>query len=392
MHPAMQSAGAREPNGLLHLTLPGLFSDSGTEIPVRFVESNGRLQILFPSNPVPRWAQTLFQAPTVLWRIGTARFAGRALPVEGRDAARVRTRFETEFGADRVRRWFGSSFQAFDLEPLNLDAAGYADSVEAYFDRLAASYDLVVAGNRLDAGLRSVSEGLLLRLFRPGDRVLEIGSGTGLETLPLARRGVEVVATDISAEMIRRLQVKVETEGLGQFVETRQMRATDVVRLLREFGAASFDGAFSNFGALNCEASLGEIPRVLATLLHRDSPAVFGIWNRLCMAESILSLARLKPRRALARLQTPVPVGLSRYGIPVFAHTVRSFVTPFLPYFFVERVAGVPVFVPPYDYERLVARSDGFFAMLRRLDDQLGRTFPFNRFGDHFFVELRRRA
>jgi len=306
-------------------------------------------------------------------------------------ASEVVARFEAEFGAENVRRWFGTSVQAFELRPTTPESVEVRGSVESFFDRIAPSYERNVANKSSDLALRNRSVEVLGRLFHPGDRVLEIGSGTGLETLELAKRGVRLMATDISGEMIRLLQSKLDSRHLGSFVETRHMAAKDVSLLVDECGPGSFDGAFSTFGALNCEKNLEMIPPALSALVRPDGAVMFGIWNRFCGAEFTLSLAAGNLSRAFARFRTPVPVGASRYGIPVYALPYRSFVRPFLPYFRVEKVVGVPVFVPPYDYDQLVSDHEEIRRILHGLDTRFADRFPFNRMGDHFFVEMRRR-
>jgi len=45
-------------------------------------------------------------------------------------------------------------------------------------------------------------------------RVLEVGAGTGLVTVPLARAGLPIMASDLSEEMLERLGAKAKDEGL----------------------------------------------------------------------------------------------------------------------------------------------------------------------------------
>jgi ubiquinone/menaquinone biosynthesis C-methylase UbiE len=54
---------------------------------------------------------------------------------------------------------------------------------------------------------------------KPGERVLDVGSGTGIYTLELARSGAEVIGMDSSLEMIRIARQKFLQAGLtGRFV------------------------------------------------------------------------------------------------------------------------------------------------------------------------------
>lgn len=311
-----------------------------------------------------------------------------------RDPAALRTmlqHFESSFGDREVRRWFRGDVLGFRLHEGVTSVPDYHTEVARYFDRLAPQYDFAVASNALDRYLRSVSGRVLSRAFGRSNRVLEIGCGTGLETLPLARRGVRIVATDISGEMLGRLAEKVASEGLSGSVEMRRVSARDLRQILDEFGPESFDGVFSDFGALNCEPEWGTIPEILHKLLGPEGTLILGIWNRYCLAEGLLCLAARKPRRALARLQRPVGVGWSRYGVPVFARGPGETLARLRPHFRLLRLTGLPVFLPPYDFGSHLASRDALLSVLRSLDEGLADKFPFNRMGDHFLAEWRRR-
>jgi ubiquinone/menaquinone biosynthesis C-methylase UbiE len=50
---------------------------------------------------------------------------------------------------------------------------------------------------------------------RPGQRLLDIGSGAGRNALPLARQGWRVVASDLSSAMLSAAAQRIEEEGLS---------------------------------------------------------------------------------------------------------------------------------------------------------------------------------
>src|SRR6266566_3949036 len=126
---------SKERGQVLHLTVPGTRELGSSGAALRFVESEGHIEILAPAEPLPRWAEALSATRTAVWRIGRKEFTGHATPIIGPDAEDVLTKFETEFGADGVRRWFGTSVQPFALCLLKPDGQTYRESVELYFDR-----------------------------------------------------------------------------------------------------------------------------------------------------------------------------------------------------------------------------------------------------------------
>ena len=94
------------------------------------------------------------------------------------------------------------------------EPADYYQQVEAGYDRLAPSYDEDIGANLIGTRMRQVFRKALLRVFKPGQRVFEIGCGTGIDALFLARHGLDVVATDISREMVEQVLQKAKRAGL----------------------------------------------------------------------------------------------------------------------------------------------------------------------------------
>jgi peptidoglycan/xylan/chitin deacetylase (PgdA/CDA1 family)/SAM-dependent methyltransferase len=95
---------------------------------------------------------------------------------------------------------------------------GEAHPASLFYDGLAADYDReqscfpVSIVRKAEYGL---FEARLPSLFSPSDRVIEIGAGTGLFTLAIARRCREVTAVDLSPGMLEILERKAAGEGLG---------------------------------------------------------------------------------------------------------------------------------------------------------------------------------
>jgi len=80
-----------------------------------------------------------------------------------------------------------------------------------FFDRHAIEYmDNVFTGNTL----AEVDFLLALMPVQPGDRLLDIGCGTGRHSLELARRGYRMTGVDISAGMLAQAQEAAAAEGL----------------------------------------------------------------------------------------------------------------------------------------------------------------------------------
>jgi SAM-dependent methyltransferase len=362
-------------------------------IALRYVSYEDKMYVLAAGRRRPRWSKIILRSPGVRWRVGTQEFVGTARLIQEGDLAlpMVLAKFNSEFGADQIRRWFGSKVLLFCLETHSEPTTNYRSQVRTLFDLAAGNYDRLVGANLLDRHLRVVSLGLLQRTFRSGDRILEIGCGTGLETLPLAKAGVEVVAIDISREMTKKLEEKARSVGLGRMVHVRNLGASQLDSVLSEFGAGAFQGAFSDFGALNCEPDWRKTPYELYQLLERRGNLILGVWNRVCLMELLLYTLRLNPSRAFSRFRSPVPLGMSRFGVPVFPITPTELHRQFSDYFTPQELIGLPVLIPPYDFARRLSQMQGLVFVLQALDRRLQSRFPFNHMGDHSLVRMTRK-
>jgi demethylmenaquinone methyltransferase/2-methoxy-6-polyprenyl-1,4-benzoquinol methylase len=94
----------------------------------------------------------------------------------------------------------------------------------------------ILSGGRIDDVYDSIAE----RAAHPGERVLDIGCGTGNLSLRCAARGANVVGIDISAGMLEVARTKpVPKDGQVEWVEI------GVAEIEDHFAAASFDSAVS---------------------------------------------------------------------------------------------------------------------------------------------------
>jgi phosphatidylethanolamine/phosphatidyl-N-methylethanolamine N-methyltransferase len=128
------------------------------------------------------------------------------------------------------------------------------ESVKAAYRRYAGVYDAVF-GPVLQPGRKAVIEALRCK---PGDRVLEVGVGTGL-SLPLYPRAVRLTGIDVSREMLEKARARVAKRGLGNVEALLEMDAEAM-----SFPDASFDKVVAMY-----VVSVVERPARLLEQLHR---------------------------------------------------------------------------------------------------------------------------
>ncbi len=142
--------------------------------------------------------------------------------------------------------------------------------VAAFYDGIAGSYDKEQNEGFISA-LRKAEYAAVVKglvsFVKTSDRVLEIGSGTGLYTLELARRAKEVVAVDVSDRMLGILKNKAKDEQLANI----GCRAGDIMDM-------DFDNRFTHicaFSSFEYVPDLGGLIKRLAEFLESGGTLYF---------------------------------------------------------------------------------------------------------------------
>ncbi len=144
---------------------------------------------------------------------------------------------------------------ALGSSPRGQEATGQPEATRAAWDRIAAGYDAFVTPTHQwlgDQGLRRA--GLVA-----GMRFLDVAAGSGALSIPAARLGAKVLATDLSPVMLERLAERARREGLE--VQTRVMDGHAL-----ELDDDAFDLAGSQFGVMlfpDMPKGISELARVV---------------------------------------------------------------------------------------------------------------------------------
>lgn len=257
----------------------------------------------------------------------------------------------------------------------------------AAFDDLAAEYDLREAGNPIMQLMRRRSLAMLESTFPEGATLLDVGCGTGTEAVWLAKRGRTVFAVDSSPQMLKVLSERADAAAVT--VPSRVLRAGDLSTLVGERGEASFDGAYSSFGALNTEPSLEPALAALSRLVRPGGKIVLSVMNRWCVAEMGLLLARGRATHALRRSRKSIRVAIGSNFADVTYPSWRELRRALCAQFRVLTVQALPLLLVPYAWPALAARPRMFKALCR-LDGALASRRPFAWLGDHLLVVAER--
>jgi deazaflavin-dependent oxidoreductase (nitroreductase family) len=379
----------------LRLRTVGRRTGAPHDVIVRFLTMDGKI-IIFPQNVGQQdWVANLQKNPT-------AELFSTNFTLEG--TARIReitglkdpllSAFTRKYGERDVRKRYWGQHRYAEIEITSSSSSlDYAQLVyaelEAAFDGVAENYDHHIMDNEMNLWLRNRSVSLLKRSFGPGETVLEIGCGTGTETLSLARHGVSVIASDISSKMLRVLSTKASKSMLEGRVRTMHARPYELKERLKLAGIAEIDGAYSTYGAINTDPFLPQLFKDLASIIRSKGILILGVWNKYCLSEIFGYTLRMRPSMVVARMRNPVPVGKSRFCIASNAYSVGSIKSLMKGLFEVKEVRGVEIFLPPSNLVQYLPPRP-LVGMLKQLDVSLEAHYPWNRLGDHFLLVCER--
>jgi peptidoglycan/xylan/chitin deacetylase (PgdA/CDA1 family)/2-polyprenyl-3-methyl-5-hydroxy-6-metoxy-1,4-benzoquinol methylase len=181
------------------------------------------------------------------------------------------------------------------------ESPGKAHPAALFYDTLAADYDREQFCSSVSFVRKTeyaLFETRLPSLVSPSDRVLEIGAGTGIFTLEIARHCREVTAVDISGSMMEILKEKASREGVS-----------NIRTMTGDVETMDFGGGYSVACAFSSLEYLADLPSLFRRLADRMEPGG--------------ALYLLTARRSLFRFFSQIGNAM-RQGIWLKAHSRKE--------------------------------------------------------------------
>lgn len=258
--------------------------------------------------------------------------------------------------------------------------------MQVAFDSMAEAYDEEFTQTPIGICQREqVYTYLKAHLSAAPMRILELNCGTGEDAVWLAQQGHTVVATDISQEMVRITQRKVEAEGLGPQVKVIQSPIQEVAHIL----SGSFDLIFSNFGGWNClkGQEIKNVAPQLHNLLRPTGRIMAVIMPDRCWWETIYYLGRGKLRSAFRRYRTSSSFTSDSGTVEIAYFSPKKFAGFFTPQLNLYHQQPIGFWVPPSYMNPFMKERTGRLAEFQKKDLALGSSWK-ARFADHCLVDL----
>jgi len=257
------------------------------------------------------------------------------------------------------------------------------------FDALAEEYDTHFTNSVIGQAQRQSVWRETDRWFRLGQRILEINCGTGVDALHFAARGIQVVACDASAKMIKVAARRAEQSPYRHRVDLRVFPIEEMARLN---SGGAFDGVFSNFAGLNCVADLRCVAGDLAQLVRPGGKAVLCLFGRHCLWEITWYGLQGRWQKGFRRVGGKGVAAQLAPGHMVFVQypSVRAICREFAPHFRLRHWKGVGITVPPSYLEPWAEKFAGLFRLAARVDPFLEGCPGFRALADHVVLVFER--
>lgn len=264
----------------------------------------------------------------------------------------------------------------------------YLENTRTVFNNIAGSYDELDNQNPILKWMRKVVYKIYLTNFRPGSKLLELNAGTGIDAVYLAAHGLDVLATDISPKMLTVLDNKIKSGTLGNNIRTL-LKSFEQICSIDE---NDFDGVISNFGGLNCIPDFTDLSRDLFLKLKPGGIFVAVVINKICPWEIIYYLIKFDAKTAFRRFtRGGIDANLNGEKIRTFYFTPKEFAEFFMKEFIVEKIYSHGLYTPPPYLTGIYDKLKPIVKILMKIDEITKGIFPFNRFGDHFIIVMRKK-
>jgi len=255
------------------------------------------------------------------------------------------------------------------------------------FDSIAEDYDKFFTMSLIGKLQREAVWRESDNIFNPGQLILELNCGTGEDAVHFAEHGLSLVAIDKSSRMLEIAQHRVNKAGYPRQVLLQHTAIEDIrpaTSLLR------FDGAFSNFGGLNCVADLGQVAQDLARCLKPGSPVLLCLMNRYCLWEWLYYLSRFELKKAFRRLSEG---GITAYldthtPLHVYYPRISELIEIMQPHFRYIRHKAVGLAVPPSYLEVWGAKHPSLLSLANKIDSHASPWAGVRNLGDHYLVHV----
>lgn len=258
------------------------------------------------------------------------------------------------------------------------------------FDHIASTYDSVLSGSAIGQLQRKQVWRYLEQITPqlPGLEILELNCGTGEDAMLFSEKGFNIVATDVSEEML-----KVTIQKANQF--SMQSKVSSLYLELDSFDETVFDKKFdlifANFGGLNCinPESLQMLLRKIPSILAPGGRFIGLVMPKFCLWETCYLLLKFRFKKAFRRFTNKEVIRSFEGAHVKMWHYNPSMVRKWAGKKF-KRVATIPIgfALPPAHFEKRFANRKRLLLRLNGIGKKTENISLLSGMADYFLIDL----
>jgi ubiquinone/menaquinone biosynthesis C-methylase UbiE len=258
------------------------------------------------------------------------------------------------------------------------------ENIGEAFSRQSESYDLADRKNVILQWMRQQVYSHCIKYFHPGEKILELNCGTGIDAIYFAEKGLKVHATDISDGMLAELRRKIEIRNLQRNITPQKLSFFE----LNVLPQRSYNHVFSNFGGLNCTKDIDQVILQFKNLLTPGGTVTLVMMPPFCPWEIALAL-KGNFKTAFRRLRKEgTDSNVEGILFKSYYYSPSTLIAYFGKNYRVKELRGLASLVPPPYLENIPIKYPGIFKSLQKADAKLSHRYPFNRWADHFILTM----
>lgn len=258
------------------------------------------------------------------------------------------------------------------------------------FDHIASTYDSAFSRTAIGQLQRKCVWRYVEKVMPElnGFEMLELNCGTGEDAVLFSERGFNIVATDISTEMLKITSQKAEQYSMQNSISSHYL---DLETFDETLFDKKFDLVFSNFGGLNCidPESLRTLLRKLPRILNPGGRFIGVIMPKFCAWETVYFLLRFKFRKAFRRFTSKM-VTSNLHGVELNTwYYSPSDIKKWSSEFRVIAMNPVGLALPPSYLENFFSFRKRLLLRLNYLERKFSNRHFLAGVADHFIVDLK---
>ena len=264
----------------------------------------------------------------------------------------------------------------------------YLQHTKVAFNKAAINYDSNDSQNPILKWMRDIVHLIYFKYLTIGNNVLELNSGTGIDAVFLANKGINVFATDVSDNMISILKEKVINLKLEDKITAERYPFSEINKINNN----NFDSVISNFGGLNCINNFLNLNNDINNKLKQGGYFIAVVMNKFCPWEIFFYCLKFDFKNAFRRFKNEgIDVFIDGEKVKTFYYTPNRFGKFFCTNFKIIKTYSLGLLTPPPYLGGIYIKLRPLVKLLMKFDNLIKGIPLINLFGDHFIIIMKKK-